>query len=516
MDPIPLRDIAQAVGGKWLPIAGSGAGKPPIPPLDRIVTGVSTDSRTGARGALFVPVPGPRYNGHDFIGDIALTAAASLVEEAETGKVLARVQRAGEGFGFIVVPDAVRALEQLAAWYRRRLTAQVIAVTGSAGKTTVKEFLGQLLSRRFPTVRAQKSFNNRFGVAHTLLSACRSTRFLVVELGTSAPGEIASLSRMALPDYVVITSIGQAHLQGLGDLHGVIRAKAEIFDGLKPGGLAFLPSPVFGEEHFLRKARAAECEVIRFGRRAEGGNSDVRGGYWITRCEPRLLQPVRLPGDQARPGFVFEVNFWRQFELPVPGRHNVHNALSAMAAAREVGMDWEAVRAGVRELELPPLRLEISQAGSVTIVDDTYNANPSSLRAAVQTVRDIPLQPGGRWHLILGDLLELGGASREMHRQLGEEIARANLFKHLWTVGEEAREAGAAASALGMATGSEGVNGIERVVQAVRGVLGPGDGILIKASRGVALERVSARLKELLSSPGIPSREEPDRVLHAF
>ncbi|MBI4583322.1 MAG: UDP-N-acetylmuramoyl-tripeptide--D-alanyl-D-alanine ligase [Planctomycetes bacterium] len=514
MDPIPLREIAQAVGGKWLPMAGSGAGKPPIPPLDRAVTGVSTDSRTGSCGALFVPVRGPRHNGHDFIGDIASTAAASLVEEGEKEKVLARVQRAGEGFGFILVPDAIRALEQLAAWYRRRLTAQVIAVTGSAGKTTVKEFLGQILSRRFPTVRAQKSFNNRFGVAHTLLSAGRSTRFLVVEMGTSAPGEIASLSRMALPDYVVITSIGQAHLQGLGDLHGVVRAKAEIFDGLRPGGLAFLPSPLFSEEHFLKRARAAECEVVRFGWRAGEGASEARGGYWITRCEPRLLQPARRPGDQARPGFVFEVNCWRQFELPLPGRHNVHNALSAMAAAREVGMDWESVRAGIRELELPPLRLEISLAGGVTIVDDTYNANPSSLRAAVQTVRDIPLEPGGRWHLILGDLLELGGASREVHRQLGEEIARTNLFKRLWTVGEEAREAGAAASALGLAAGSEGVNGLERLAQEVREAIGPGDGILIKASRGVALERVAARLKELLSSPGVPSREESDRVLN--
>jgi UDP-N-acetylmuramoyl-tripeptide--D-alanyl-D-alanine ligase len=517
MDPISLGELAPAVGGRRVPApsqANAGRRGAAAPPSCPSIAGVSTDSRAIGPGELFIPLRGERFDGHDFIPSVAGAAAAALVAEPRLDEVLGRLTAAPPSFELIAVDDPLLALERLARWQRGRLRATVIGVTGSFGKTTVKEFCGQMLARCFETVRARKSFNNRIGVAATILSACESTRCLVVEMGTNAPGEIAELTWLARPDLAVLTAIGCAHLEGLGSLDGVVRAKAEIFEGLRAGGTAVLPAVVDGEAVFERAIRARRGRTRRFGWE---GRSAAADECLIRSCEPWS----RRGGGGLAAGFRFALSGAGGFELGVPGRHNVENAAAAVAVGRELGMDWDSLRDAVRGLELPPLRLSLEEVAGVTVIDDTYNANPGSVRAALRAVEDIPLAPGGRWFLVLGDLLELGVDSPGLHCELGEEIGRRGLFEALWTLGEEARQAAHGARRFGLDGESLGRDEGEALVAAVCGRLKPGDGVLFKASRGIALDRAAAALRQRLrerDAPALgggPSRpEEASFALH--
>ncbi len=462
---------------------------------------ISTDSRDLDAGDLFVAITGERHDGNDFVAGTAGVAAAAVVASGRAEDVVERVRAAAEparpGFGLIVVDDTLAALERLATWHRRRLGARVIAVTGSYGKTTVKEFIGQVLAGNFETVRARKSFNNRLGVALTLLDARRSTRFVVAELGTNAPGEIASLAAVVSPETAVVSAIGEAHLEGLGDLDGVAREKSAIFTALPPGGLAFLPDPVEGEATLVGAARHAGATLIRIGH--AGGTSGA--GYRIARC---TAITVAEPGAPPRPGHLFELDNGRAFELPVPGRHNVMNALFAIAVGREAGLDWPTLQERVRRLTQPPLRLALSCERGVTLIDDTYNANPGSLRAALDTVAELGVAPGGRWFLVLGDLLELGDRTERIHAEIGDQIARLGLFDRMWTVGDAARTASAAASAGGLASRALDVGDAPRVVEELLETLRPGDGVLLKGSRGVGLDRIAELLRRGLATADGP------------
>lgn len=491
MDPLPIREVVEIVGGRWVP--GPDPGFREAPPAQ--VSGVSTDSRSIGRGDLFVPIRGDRFDGHDFVADVVGVAAASFCAASRAAEIIQRLREQGACLGLIVVEDTLDALERLASWYRRQLRVSVIGITGSVGKTTVKEFVGQVLALSRNTVRARKSFNNRLGVALTLLSADDRTRNLVVEMGTSAPGEISRLTHMAAPDATLITSVAPAHLEGLGSLDGVVEAKAEIFDGLGSRGVAFIPDPIYGASRFLRRAHRATDRVRRFG---WARTASDRSGYWVSRCRP--LSQIPGPGGLRldRPGFLFEVNGSELFELPVPGRHNVFNALASIAVARELGIGWQTIRQGLCSLRLPPLRLELSRLAGITILDDTYNANPASLRGAMEAIRELPRGPGTRWYSVIGDFLELGPSSALFHREMGAELGRSKLFQHVWTVGEQARELARGASLEGLSSEVWQARKLDRLMERVVEQLHPGDGILFKASRGMSLERGSAYLRRLL------------------
>ena len=490
MEALKLEKVIEVMGGQWVPL---GADASDISAVS--VSSVSTDSRSlstspdgggdVANDTLFVTLSGDRFDAHEFLPEIASRVRAAVVSETRLDRVRAAVANARDGMSAIVVPDPLEALARLAAWYRTRLPAAVIGITGSVGKTTVKEFLGQLLSRSYPTVRAEKSFNNLIGLSLTLLKADRQPRFLVAELGTSAPGEISQLTRMAAPDFAVVTCVAAAHLEGLGDLDGVAREKSSIFEGLQPGGVALIPVPIHGEELFLDQAQERAGHVLRVGWFLEG---NCPPGYWITGCGRNV----------DRPGFRFEINRRHVFDLPHPGRHNVFNAVVAAAVAHECGVDWEDLQQAVAELRLPPLRLQLSKAGGVTIVDDTYNANPMSVRGALEAVRDMHLPDGGRWHLVLGDLLELGDDASSFHRHLGEEIAESSVFARMWTVGKESRHAAESATVHGLEADAVSVSESDRLMRDLCQELRPGDGVLFKASRGLALDVVARGLREAL------------------
>lgn len=485
MDPLSVSDLATIIEGRALSDAGDTSDV-----LAGEVVGVSTDSRTVRSGDLFVPIRGDRFDGHDYIADVAGTARASLVErdrlEATRQSLQRRGQRGGErnDLGLVVVEDSLEALEKLAAWQRASLNARVVAITGSVGKTTVKEFTGQLLARTGATVRAPKSFNNRLGVALTLLDADRSTRYLVAELGTSAPGEIARLASAVRPDLALVTAVEKAHLEGLGDLDGVAEAKAEIVTGLPAGGVLFLPGPIHGESTFLRAAICRDIGVRRFGWASSPGS--VGADFRITEC--RRVGLV---------GYEFVLNGSIRFELPLPGRHNVFNCVAAIALCCELGLSWNYLRERVRELVLPPQRLEVADVEGVTFVDDGYNANPASFRGALEAIGDLATQSGsGRWFLVAGDCLELGPAAVEAHRDLGHEIGKRGIFAKVWTVGDSADETARVLDAAGVPVESCRADGTERLSESLVRALRPGDGVLFKASRGLQLERIAERVKK--------------------
>jgi UDP-N-acetylmuramoyl-tripeptide--D-alanyl-D-alanine ligase len=485
MEPISLPDVIAAVGGRW-----RGPGEPPPLP----VVEVSTDSRAVRPGALFVALRGSRVDGRRFVGQaIERGAVAALVDGGGTDGGGA----AGLAERLIEVPDALQALARLAAHFRDASEAERIAITGTVGKTTTKEFVGALLEGRHPTVRAPRSFNNLLGVSLTLLLADRRTRFIVCEVGASAPGELARLSRLVRPSRAVVTEIGQAHLAGFGDLDGVVRAKSEVFDGLVPGGTAFLKEDAPGREKLEAAARAAGGRVVLFGR--------DRGDYRITACRRAQAGDPGIPAGEVPLGFRFEVmepgGRREQLLLPLPGLHNVANALAAAAVARDAGLGWDEIREGMGRLHLPPLRFDVKRVAGVVVIDDTYNASVRSVRAALRETAEIPLPDRGRRFLVLGDLLELGDRSAEIHRGIGREVAESRLFEGLFTVGEESRLASGAA--LAVSRGRLAVRHFDRpedVAPGLGGLLAPGDLVLFKASRGIGLERAAEEVRRRLRS----------------
>jgi UDP-N-acetylmuramoyl-tripeptide--D-alanyl-D-alanine ligase len=359
----------------------------------------------------------------------------------------------------------------------------VTAITGSVGKTTTKELLRTLLSRSFAVSAAPKSFNNRLGVALTLLQADRSTRQVVAEMGTSVPGELSHLSRLVRPQRVVITAIERAHLSGFGDLDGVVAAKAEILDGLKPDGLVYLKAGIHGFGTFAARAPG---RLRTFG--FEEGEVAVSG------CRREASSPAR--GGPS--GYRFAIHGEELF-LPVLGRHNVLNAAAAVAAARARGLAWEEIRAALLDAKLPPSRLELGTEGGVDFLDDSYNANPGSMGSALEAWDELKPEALGKRVVVLGDMLELGEQSRALHEELGRRLASSRVDL-LVTIGSESRFV---AQALGGESCRQAAPAPEaahfaaalEALPFLKDRLRPGDQVLLKASNRVGLNELASELR---------------------
>lgn len=480
MDEIRLADVAQVTGGGW-------RGRPIR--LADVVKGVSTDSRSTTPGDLFVALKGDRFDGHAFIADAIRNEAVACVVQRER----ADGDLSEHASFLLAVSDPLDALEALGRENLRRLDTPVVAVTGSVGKTTTKEFLRALLSVRFEVAAAPRSFNNRIGVALTLLSADRSAEHLVLELGTSGPGEIAHLTEVARPRRAVVTSIARAHLGGLGSLDGVIDEKGEIVAGLPPDGVAFLNAEMPGHD---RIADRAPGRIVTFGWR--------RGDIIVTRCEAFDPGSGHLP---QRSGYRFEV-LGRELTLPVPGRHNVLNAVAAVAVARDLGLSWTEIGEGLRRCRLPPRRLEFQRCGGVSFLNDSYNANPASMWSAIETFEDLYV-PGRRRVAVLGDMLELGDDSCSLHEEIGRRLGGRGIDV-LVTVGEDSRRLGEAfAEHAGESPeiGSSECHHFETADGAfeyLRLHLEPGDQVLLKGSNRSGIQQLATRLQR----SGLGARDE--------
>lgn len=451
MKALPLGEVLEATRGRPL---GS------LP--DCLIEGVVTDSRKAGPRTLFLAIRGERLDGHAFVAD-ALgqgTVAAMVSDPDAVGPGTARDR-------LIVVDDTITALGRLASRYRECLSGSVIAVTGSNGKTTTKSMIRHVLLGAKRGRAAERSFNNHIGVPLTLLSATPSDEFLVTELGTSAPGEIDALASMTRPDIAVVTNVGLAHLEGLGDLSGVAREKLSLLDHLEPGGLAVvnIDEPLVREQ----LARWGAPAVVTFGIHDE---ADLRA------------TDVRTVGRRV----AFRINGRDDVMLSVMGEHNASNALAAYAVARRLGLSHDLIIERLQCFEMPEMRLNIVQMGSMLVVNDSYNANPTSMRAAIESFRN--LEVAGRRVAIIGDMRELGEAAEHLHREIGRLVAGSDIDvligvgRHAHEICDEAGRCRPGRLELQTA------DRVEDLHNRLPAMLRPRDTILLKGSRALRLERL--------------------------
>ena len=414
--------------------------------------GVAIDSRRIEPDALFVALPGACFDGHDFVA-----------EAGARGAPAALVSRPGDHpLPVLRVPDTGEALSRLAREWRRRHHPKVIAVTGSNGKTTVKEMLAAILRREGGTLATRGNLNNELGVPLILLALDASHRTLVVELGANHAGEIGRLSALVRPAIGVITQCAPAHLEGFGSLEGVARAKGELFQGMAPDATAVVNAddPFAG----LWKALAAPRRIATFGL---GAGADLRGTW----------RPAAGGGELTLHGAGAPL----EVALSLSGRHNAMNALAAAAAAFAAGCARESVRAGLAGVQPVPGRLEPRTVRpGVTLIDDTYNANPASLRAGLEV---LAARPGRRW-LVLGDMAELGAEGVRRHAEAAEAARRCGI-ERLYTTGTLSRVASCRFGA-----GGAHFDTRDALIEALARDLRPSVTVLVKGSRAMRLERV--------------------------
>lgn len=450
--------------------------------------GVSTDSRTVEAGNLFVALRGDRFDGHDFLAKAAEKKAAGFVVKA--GTRLAGAACGGEDLFVVAVADTLRALGDLARHWRDHFKLPVIAVTGSSGKTTTKDMIGAVLSRGRKSLVSPGNWNNLVGVPKALFGIREDHEAAVIEMGTNRMGEIGRLAEIARPTVGVITTIGRAHLEGFGTLDRVAEEKGSLFRGMDPAGTIVVNED---DARILKAAAPWGGKRITFG---VHGQADVG-------AEDMVIDSTGGTRFTLRVG-----SFRGSLFLPFFGRSNVGNALAAAAACRAAGLDPREILEGLGEARPVPGRLTVSGlAGGAFLVDDTYNANPDSLRAALAALEDV--RGGGRLYLLLGDMLELGEEAGTLHREAGREIGKLGV-ESLLLAGTLAEWTAAGAEEAG--TGREKVVFVTEPAEAVsffRGRLRKGDWILVKGSRGMRMESFCEALR---SAFGRPREEERERV----
>jgi UDP-N-acetylmuramoyl-tripeptide--D-alanyl-D-alanine ligase len=427
-----------------------------------LVGQVTTDSRSVQKDALFVALKGERFDGHDFVVEaFQKGAAAVLVDEPIP-----------EGPGVLFrVPDAPRALQDLASYYREKFLFPVIAVTGTNGKTTTKEMTAGVLSTHYTVMKTEGNFNNLIGLPLSLFKWSRSGELAVVEMGMNHFGEIKRLCEVARPTHGVITNIGKGHLEFLKDEAGVARAKAELLESLAVKGLAFLN----GDDPHLRPYRQTAGKTITFG---FDKGCDLAG---------------KDPGYDrfGFPKMTVEGQFIR---LSIPGRHNLSNALAAIAVGRAFGIPWAEIQENLWRFKGLDNRAEPLRLSGLLILNDTYNANPSSMEQALLMLRDTV--GINRRLAVLGDMLELGETDFQEHVRVGE-LASSLGFNALYCTGKNMKQAAEAARRNGIRR-AEWFDSKTKLIKALLPEMAPGDGILVKGSRGMKMEDVVEAVKNHL------------------
>jgi UDP-N-acetylmuramoyl-tripeptide--D-alanyl-D-alanine ligase len=433
--------------------------------------GVSTDSRTVKPGEVFFAVKGERFDGHTFVAEVfSRGCTAAVVEE--------RLPRATPGLDdspIIFVKDSIRALGQFARWYRRKFDIPIIAVTGSNGKTTTKEMIAAVLSQKLSVLKTEGNLNNHIGVPMTLFRLDKKHDAAVVEMGTNHFGELEYLCSVAEPTHGMITNIARAHLEFFGNLEGVARAKGEVFDWLASRGVGFVnvDDPLVVERAKVLKRR------FRYG--FGGKRVNVRGRFlgFNEKVQPRFSfggYPLSRP---------------LSVQLQTYGKHTAENALPAVAIGLHFGVAAGKIRSALEKHRPDTKRMEVLRIQGVTILNDTYNANPDSVRSALQTLAAMECR--GRKLVVLGDMLELGESSKREHIGVGKEIRRLG-FECVLTFGKETAVVCAeshATQAIHYEEKSALAAYLETLVQ-------PGDVVLVKGSRGMKMEDVVIRLTEYL------------------
>lgn len=467
MKPTPVRDIVKALGFE-APVAT-------MPNANKLVTRITWDSREVDDQSVFIAIPGERVDGNDFVVP-AIGAGAQLVLATRQPDDATLAIAAEFEVAIIHINDVIATLSMLAGAYRDTLDCKVIGVTGSSGKTTTKDLIVSVLSEGLNTHGTEANRNNELGVPSTVLGADGDTEALVVEMGMRGRGQIERLCSFVKPQIGVITNIGVSHIELLGSQEGIAYAKGELLEALPEDGCAILcgddPWTPFVVEHCLH---GRDVEVLSYG---FGGGCDVRGADLSLDAEGRPSYDICLP-DGGR----FHV------DLPVAGRHNARNALAAAAAGYRLGLSAEQIAAGLETAVSTGMRFEVVRAAcGATVINDAYNANPESMRAALETLA--VFEAPGRRVAVLGDMGELGVDSVRFHREIGNRVVAAGVDL-LVCVGVLARNIASQAIRAGLdadrcVLAEDAADALEKVRQLLR----DDDTVLVKASHSVGLERV--------------------------
>jgi UDP-N-acetylmuramoyl-tripeptide--D-alanyl-D-alanine ligase len=449
MNPLTLSQIAQFAGATLSGGDGTIA-------IDR----VSTDSRTLKPGELFVALRGENFDGHKFVQAAAKAGASGAVVETNwKGKV-------PDEFALLRVPDTLRAYQDLAAKYRKSLSLKVLAITGSNGKTSTKDFAAAVLGRRFQVTKTEGNFNNHIGLPRTILEAAAGDEVAVWEIGMNHPGEVAALARIAAPDAGIITNVGVAHIEFMGSREAIADEKGSLAEAISPAGWLILNAD---DPFTARIAQRTRARVVLAGT-TEGSIRAAEISQSATGSDFTILEGAHRCRAQ----------------LPVPGLHMIQNALLAVAAGREFGLSLEQAAEGLAAAPLSKARLQIKEIHGVRFIDDSYNANPDSMKAALRTL--IELEADGRRIAVLGEMGELGAETESGHREVGEKAATLGVDQ-LIAIGESGKIVVQAAKTAGL-TNAVAVKSTSEAAQLLEQTARPGDLVLVKGSRLAQTEKV--------------------------
>lgn len=454
MKHMTLQNIARAVSGQlFLPDNYIEEGK--------VAQGVVIDNRKVEKDFIFVPIKGARVDGHTFIPDAFEKGAMAVLCDHDLGKTTGP---------YIVVKETQQALKDLAAFYREQMDAYVIGIVGSVGKTSTKEMVASVLSRHFSLWKTQGNFNNEIGLPLTLFGVKEEHQVAVVEMGISDFGEMDRLGNMAKPDMVIMTNIGLCHLENLIDRDGVLKAKTEVFAHMPKDGVIVLN----GDDDKLQMADTLGRERHFFGlSNQEYSATDIVSQ--LTGVQAKLIGPK-----------------WESsVRIPIPGQHNVYNALAAMVAAEHLGMSREEIISGIEHAATIDGRNNFIQKNGITVIDDCYNANPVSMRASLEVLS----HASGRTIAVLGDMGELGAEEASLHYQVGEAVAEFGIDV-LFTAGELSKEMIRAVEVADCTTEVYGFDTKEEMMSQLKTIVKKGDTILVKASHFMDFPKVVEALTE--------------------
>ena len=432
---------------------------------EREVSSITTDSRQAADGCLFVAVKGERVDGHDFIPSVFEKGALCVIAEHEP--------EAADG-AWIQVESSLQAIKDMAEFYRQQLAVRVVGITGSVGKTSTKEVIASVLSEKYHVLKTLGNFNNELGLPLTVFRMREEHQVAVLEMGISDFGEMHRLSKIARPDVCVMTNIGQCHLEFLKDRDGILRAKSEIFDYLAEDGTVILN----GDDDKLSTIKEVKgIRPVFFG--VESGRE-----IYADEIEPKGLKGIRCrihAGEESISVLI-----------PIPGYHMVLNALAAAAVGLTMGLTMEQIRAGIEKLQSLGGRFHIIEKGNMLIIDDCYNANPVSMKASLDVLKDAE----HRKVAILGDMFELGENAAELHASVGCHAAE-NEIDLLICVGDASRHMAEAAFQTGGCGEVLQVPTLAALLEVLPKLIQEDDTILVKASHGMHFEKVVERLQEI-------------------
>lgn len=449
---------------------------------DLAISQMVTDSRAVKPGDVYIAIEGTRFDGHRFI--------AQAIEQGAVACIVSNKQYAKQSVPCLIVADTTRALGRLGQAHRQAAKLEcLVAVTGSNGKTTVKELLAALFATQGPTLATRGNFNNQFGVPRTLLELTDEHRYAVIEMGANHQGEIDCLTRLAEPDIAIITLAAPAHLEGFGSLDGIITAKGEIMHGLKPDGVGIINTDSPGFDQWQAKLARSDRKMISFGQAAK---ADIR----IRQVTPE------------KNGIRFELYYqqaWHPVQSPLLGAHNAYNLAVGAAVAQVLGWSWQDIAPVFESFTGTDGRLQTFQVGALTLIDDSYNANPSSMAAGLDSLYALASGDQRPMMACLGSMAELGTTAAEAHYQIGCQAARLGM-QQLWAQGPNAQDYVAGFKSLSknktLAEVADHATMIDQLVTLYH--TGEPWVVLIKGSRSAAMDQLRSGLTERVAHAHLP------------